>query len=600
MTSLTSELFPLSFEAGINRNISAGLAMNSYVDGDKIRWEDGSLAKIGGCQPESVSGALRGTCRAILPWRSLQTTLHVAFGTSSMLAVSTGGRYYSITPVRLTRTETNPFTTVSGLTTVTVTIGTTHDAQVGDFVAFDTSVTYNGITFFGEYPITELTTATSVKINTSQIASGSGTGGGAGVVIKFLIYNGFEDTGASGFGFGAGYYGVGTYGTPRTEAPTSEARVWCLQTWGEDLLALPIGGALYAWDTTAGVANRAQVVATAPDRNNFMIVASTFRQCILFGTKTISGDFDPLLLRWSATENYTNYNPVGSNAGEYRLSKGSKIISAIETSNGEIIVFTDAAVYKLVPVSSEDVYSLVLVTDSVGILSPLGRVEFDGKVMFVSKDGWFIYAGSVNPVPSTLDRFYFDPQKDGYYNTEQKVKIHMGLNRARREIWTFLPDKSNREVNRYVIFNIDLGIWYDGTWERLAWADNGILTRPYAIDRANKLVIHEQGLNDDNIPLSSFIQSGLTEINKGDTLQSVEGFYYDGSINSTCSVTLKARKHYIDNEEQVKTREYSPTDKFKNFRIRGRYLSYRWECNTFNGYFEFGRVKVRLKPSGKR
>lgn len=601
MVAQTGQWVPLDIIPGIDRNALSGDSANRYVDGDKVRFRAGKAEKIGGCVEElSEQGSLRGCPRRGLPWTSLDGRLFLAIGTSSQLAIRAAGAYTDITPIKALGVFalTNPLTTTSGSNLVTVNTASPHAAVIGDFVEFPSSVTYNGVTLSGTYEITDVPTASTFVIQAATNASSSGTGGGS-VTVNFLLPTGFCDTQAGGAGWGVGKWSEGTWGTPRPVGIETEARTWCLQNWGEDLLALPLGGALYYWDTSVGISSRATLVSQAPKRNNYMIVSSKFRQVILLGTEDVLGNYDPLLIRWSDSEDYTEWTPaVGNNAGEFRLARGTKIVSAVESLNGEIIVFTDSAVYKMQPTNTEDVYDVRIIADNVGALAPHAAIDVDGVVYFCSTSGWFTYSGVVRPILSSLDRFYFGG--DGTYNERQKVKIHMGYNPDFNEVITFIPSGSSNEINRYVIFNIKEGIWYDGTWERLWWATGGVLRKPYAMDKARSLFIHEEGKNDNNLPMLSFIATGDFDIEEANRTYHIDGFAYDGEIVNNCTVQFSAKKWLNTTEGYSKTYAYLPTNPFISVRIKGRYVKFRWDSFTFNGDWRFGDLKVHIIPDSLR
>ena len=97
---------------------------------------------------------------------------------------------------------TNPFTTVSGSTTVTVT-----DANGGytngDFVTFSGASAAGGLTLNGEFQIT-YSTGNTYTIESSSAASSSATGGGS-VTAKYQINIGPEFV-VPLVGWGAGGY----------------------------------------------------------------------------------------------------------------------------------------------------------------------------------------------------------------------------------------------------------------------------------------------------------------------------------------------------------------------------------------------------------
>lgn len=602
MTAKSSQLVPLQIQPGIFKNYTAVESGNIpfYVDGDKVRFRELKPQKLGGWVKEINSNSPIGCIRSIHTWQALDTTLYLAAASHNHFYVREGGTYFDITPIRATSNLTDPITTTSGSDSVSI-ADTLHSASVGDFIEFDSDVTYNGITFTGEYEVQSVTDANNYVITGPNNATGSGTGGGS-VDINYFLESGLCDSGNDGFGWGTGLWSDYTWGTPRTEGIISDARITSIENWGEDLLILPVGGALYYWDVSAGTGTRATEVVGVPDQSNWMIVSSYFRQCILFGTKDVGGIFDPLLIRWSDNEDYTEFDPTadGSNAGEFRLTRGTKIISALETRNGEILVFTDKAVYRMRPRADDLVYEITLISDTSGIISPKSVVDVDGRVYWMSDEGFRMYDGVVRILPSSLDLFYFDSNNDGYFNEKQKIKCFIGRNREFDEVWFFLPDKNNIEINRYVVYNYKDNVWYDGMMERTAWEDAFVYDKPYAFNASSVLYAHEDTHNDDGMAMDSYITTGFFKLQEGNQMLFVDRFILDGTFTSPLTFTLDYKKFPSSSEVFTKEYDFNPSTNQIFTRARGRYVNFKIRSNTLNGNFRVGEILASIQPSGER
>ena len=108
---------------------------------------------------------------------------------------------------------------------------------------------------------------------------------------------------------------------------TLPLRQWGLDNFGEDLLALPKQGRLYVWDESGGTGNKAVVVTASPSSSNFMFVSQQDRHVVCLGTNGINGTFDPMLVRWSDQNDYTNWSVnVSSTSGENQLGDGSELL----------------------------------------------------------------------------------------------------------------------------------------------------------------------------------------------------------------------------------------------------------------------------------
>lgn len=239
----------IAFKPGINKENTRYTNENGWYISEKVRFRQGTPEKIGGWQ--RISGdTFQGVCRLLWNWVTLSFDNLLAVGTNLKFYIERGGAYYDITPIRETATLTDPFTTASGSAVVTVT-DTSHGGTTGDFVTFSGASAVGGLTLNGNYQIT-VTGANTYTITAASNASSTATGGGT-VTAKYEIPVGPAIQGAvigwgSG-GWGQGYWGIGIAGT-------EQLRLWEAENWGEDLVFLPRGGALYYWDATTGVSAR--------------------------------------------------------------------------------------------------------------------------------------------------------------------------------------------------------------------------------------------------------------------------------------------------------------------------------------------------------
>ena len=133
--------------------------------------------------------------------------------------------------------------------------------------------------------------------------------------------------------------------------------MWSAYNWGEDLVFAPRYGSIYYWDETSGLATRAVALqdlagsSACPTEVTFIFVSDISRFLFAFGANnpadTVSGSYDPMLIRWADQESLTDWAPAATNqAGDLRLSHGSEIVLAIQTRQ-EIFTLTDSAAYSI-------------------------------------------------------------------------------------------------------------------------------------------------------------------------------------------------------------------------------------------------------------
>ena len=116
----------LALRGGINREKTRYASEGGWYNGDKIRFRKGMPEKIGGWAQISSSTFL-GVARSLFNWVTITGQNFIGVGTSQKFYIENGGGYNDVTPLRATVSLTNPFTTTSGSTTVTVTV------QMGGF-----------------------------------------------------------------------------------------------------------------------------------------------------------------------------------------------------------------------------------------------------------------------------------------------------------------------------------------------------------------------------------------------------------------------------------------------------------------------------------
>jgi len=196
----------LQFRPGLNREGTDYSNEGGWYDGDKIRFRSGFPEKIGGWTQLSPN-QYNGVCRSLWVWLDGDAGVgqtYIGLGTNTNYYIYSGGVYNNITPIVDTNTLTNPFTTVSGSATVTVT-DAGYSPEAGDSVTFSGASVVGGLTINGTYVIQTTPTNTTYTITASGTASSSATGGGTvTAAYEYPIGNTVYTVGT---GWGAGPWG---------------------------------------------------------------------------------------------------------------------------------------------------------------------------------------------------------------------------------------------------------------------------------------------------------------------------------------------------------------------------------------------------------
>ena len=497
----------LLFKPGVNRESTTLANEDGWFECDKVRFRSGYPEKIGGWAVVSYNKYL-GTARSLWNWVTLKNYNILGVGTNLKFYLENGGAYYDITPIRISTGPSAPtpttavaFAATNGSYEITVTDAAAIGFQTGDYVTFsgatgiNTEITaavlnqeyeikYLTTTTYTIYARTAGTTITNPGAFVTSLSNASG--GGAGANAAYQIAPG-QAVYALGTGWGAGPWSRLGWGSGFTTGIGQQLRLWSQTNFGEILLFSARGGPFYSWDpgsaATPAFTTRGAIVSGTytPSIVNQIMVSDAQRITICFGCNDpigslFSATLDPMLIRWSNQESYTNWLPDDTNqAGDYRLSRGSYIVGAVQTRQ-EILVWTDASIYSMQYLGiSGGVYGFTLLADNISIASPNAMVTANGITYWMGVDKFYIYSGRVETLPSTLRQYVF-----GNINLTQNAQIFAGTNEGYSEVWWFYCSKNSNVVDRYVIYNYLDHVWYYGTLNRTAWLDSPLRTFPQA------------------------------------------------------------------------------------------------------------------------
>ena len=614
----------LQFRPGINREVTSYADEGGWFDGDKIRFRMGYPESIGGWEKVSLSQFL-GSCRALHPWTALDNTNYIGVGTNLKYYVLRGSDFFDITPIRLTTAAGDvTFAATSGSSTITVT-DAAHGALLNDFVTFSGAVSLGGnVTapiLNAEHQITSIIDGNSYTIEVSVTANTSDTGnGGASVVGVYQINTGL-DTSVLGTGWGAGLWGAAGWGSPSgTAIPGAQLRLWSHDNYGEDLVINARDGGVFYWDESSGLNARAVPLTALAGANKVptiarqVLVSDRDRHVLAFGCddEFSPGVEDPLLIRFSAQEDITDWETRTDNtAGSLRISTGSEITAAVKTKQ-QVLVFTDVSLHTVQFVGAPFTFGLNEVSQGVSIAGQNAAVAVNDSVYWMGKNQFYIYNGNVQEIPCTVKEYVFAD-----FNVYQTNKVVAGHNSEYGEIWWFYPSLNSDNIDRYVIFNYQQNIWYYGNLTRTAWISRGVFGYPVAAGSDGYLYYHEFGINDGSqnppVGLNCYVQSTAFDMSEGDKLMSAWRIIPDLTFRTSdgsplVTFTLKTQDFpgsgFFEEEANNVVRTATvPVERFTTqqyVRLRGRSMALRVESNQFNTAWRLGASRVDVRPDGRR
>jgi hypothetical protein len=443
------------------------------------------------------------------------------------------------------------------------------------------------------------------------------------------------------------------WGSPAATGIGIQLRLWSQSNFGEDLIFNPRGGALYYWANAASAStfDRGQYLgpsttivtksgsittdSSCPTVANFVMVSDASRFVLAFGVNDYgSAVQDPLLIRWSDQESFATWYPAVTNqAGSYRLSHGSTIVTAMQTRQ-EILVLTDSAIYSMQYLGPPYVWSFQIMGDNISIAGPNAIATANNITYWMGTDKFYMYSGRVQTLPSTLREFVFND-----INLEQSYQFCAGTNEGYSEVWWQYCSANSTVVDRYVIYNHLENTWYYGDWDnyqgvnqgRTAWLDSSLRAFPmattYGVAGGNanaQLLYHESGVDDGtvnpSVPIVAQVTSSDFDIGDGHNFgfvwRLIPDLTFDGSnVNQpTAMFTVLPRANSgapygnSNNPDVVSTQNYQNqrTYAIQEFtqqvyvRIRGRQMAFKVSSDELGVQWQLGVPRIDIRPDGRR
>jgi hypothetical protein len=615
-------LISLKYRPGLVRDVTNYTNKGGFYECDKVRFRSGSAEKIGGWLKYGVF-ELIGVCRQMFNYVTSFSDNILWLGTNEKLYQEIGGNLVNVTPIRAsfsTPDTDNCVDTTNGSTTVNINI-IAHGCVTGDYVQIS-GVTGNP----GGVPNAEINTnhevievdANNFTITvTTAATSTTSNQGGTAIVVDCEISPG-PVINIIGYGWGAGGWGVMPWGTGAFTPVVTLQRDWWFDSFDNDTVMNIRGGAIYYWEYDAAFATRCVLLsslagaADVPDEAMQILVSQNDKHLLAFGCTPYTGsapDFDPLLIRWATQDDPTIWTPLVTNsAGFIRLSNGDRIKRAIRTRQ-EILVWTESTLVTLQFLGTTDVFGIQELADNISLFGPRAVATMNNVTYWMGVDKFYLYDGRVNTLPCSIRDYVF---KDINYN--QFDQIVSGTNEGWNEIWWFYPSENSNINDRYVIYNFVEQIWYFGNLERTAWLDSPLRQYPQAVG-GEYVYDHERGVNDDILPMSSFITSSDFDLstNAGDgeqfilTKRIIPDVSFNGSTAATptLNMTLKPRNFpgsEYDSEPDLPVIE-TTVDRYTNqvfIRARARQMGFKISSDALDVQWQLGTPRLEGRSDGRR
>ena len=617
------------FKPGINREGTDYDNEGGWFDCNLVRFRKGRPEKFGGWAKDTDNTFL-GTCRALHPWIALAGTKYLGLGTTWKYYIEEGASFNDVTPIRSTTSAGDVTFAKVGNGDATITVSdTAHGAVQNDFVTFSGAASLGGnitaTVLNQEYQIATIVNSNSYTIEAKDTsgaevtANSSDSGNGGGSTVGTYQLNVGLDVYVPGTGWGLNGWGEGAFGSATALSSTNQLRLWTHDNFGEDLIINQRGGGIYRWVENNGVTTRAVNLSTTAGANQVptvglqVITSEKDRHLIVLGADPLSGGVrtgavDPMLIAFSDQENALDFEPQTTNtAGSLRLSSGSSIIGAVK-SRQEILVWTDTALYSMQFIGPPFTFGVNLINEGTGLLGPKAAVTAPQGVFWMSYNNFYLYNGSVQTVPCTVQDYVFSD-----INLTQSFKINAFTIADKNEVGWFYCSSSSNEIDKYVIYNYAENVWFYGSLSRTAWLDAGIENYPRAVSNGY-LYQQETGFDDDGSPMTNvFIESSDFDLGDGEQFTFIQKiipdfkFLQSSNEDGSVNVVVKTRNYPGDSLSVNSTSSIQANTQQAFVRGRARQMVLRFESDddaANNGNlgigWRLGATRIDVRTDGKR
>lgn len=656
----------LRFAPGVVRETTnyanGGSERVGWWDCDKVRFRAGLPETIGGWVKASAT-QIYGLIRSLFTWSLLNGDQLVAIGSERTINLLAKPGLFDITPIAQESAPGAMLEQLRGVTGTSILVmPILTGARFSDVITISNPgpgpgghpteaemefpwVLIDATPFYPAFdPATQMAVdlaGRGVSPFTSALPFGT-----ASTVIR--LYASSPTINASTLvGWGGGEWGLGPWGGNVSGVPSPDTLVRAqppvvsFDNFGQDLLFCWRNGPLYIWKpeygydaTGLGENGRGVEISTLVGANAVpvsayeVMVAEQTRVVMAFGTNSLGpggtpAAFDPLLVRWSAQENYLDWLPTSTNsAGELHLQSGSIFVTATKTRR-EILAWTDRSLNSVQFIGGDLVFGIEVMGRGISIAGPNAKIAIDDDVYWMGTDQFYHYSGSVATMPCAVQEYVF-----GNFNLSNAWKVTCAYEPAFNEVKWFYPslDSTNitGENDRYVSVNRTDGSWSIGKLARSAWMHRAIQGRSVGGAPDGYLYIHEVGLNDGSTdpatPLAPYITSSPFEVGEGDQFMTIWRMIPDITFRPRPSVpsdpipqayfTFEAMEEPgsgvgIAKENRV-VRTATATVPVESFtklaylRLRSRMARFTVSSRDLNVGWRLGVPRVDSRPDGRR
>ena len=502
-------------------------------------------------------------------------------------------------------------TATGGNALVTVSCASAHGGVANDFVVFqNTSIDSVAATIGGNLNLTKSAAGgpefSIVSVNGTQvIVSAAANASASGDVTSSLNMTALIYKQTDGGGTGRAW---DTEASADATDLALDIAQWSMDNWGEDVLLNRRGSNIFYFETALSTTPmRATTVTTSPVSVNSLIVSPNDRHVVALGANefspsaTVSGTFNPMVVRWSDQDSRTNWVPsVSSTAGEVVLTDGTRIVGAVRSKNA-INIWTDNSLWLMEFAGPPFTFKFQQAGTNCGMIGPHAGIDYNGVTYWMGFDNFYANTGQVEVLDCTVRRFVFDRLNTTYYD-----KVYTGINSEFKEIiWLYVSDTAT-ECDSYVVFSPEENYWVYGNTFFTTFRDREIFGNTIttgATTTGNFLFNNEPAgvFDGDGETLISFVESADFDVDDGNAIMYMSRIIPDFDL-STGKIKLHlTSKQFPESTESI-TKEFDITNTTNkvDFRARGRQAKIRVSCDSNNASWRWGSVRLALQGDGAR
>ena len=433
------------------------------------------------------------------------------------------------------------------------------------------------------------------EFNMTSVANATSTGAGTDVQGVYLPVSVSTTAGYRAWGEEADSGGI-----------TFELTQWSVDNWGEDIVANRRGNGIYYYDIDASSTPSRVAWVTANDTPSQVrsILTGNKRHLIAFGCSVYGGDYSPMVVRWSDSEDYESWVPSATTtAGDVILTDGTEIVGAVRSRNA-INVWTDNSLWLMQFVGGDSIFAFKQMGTNCGLIAPHAAVDFNGMTLWMGEDNFYAFDGQVRNLDCTVKRYIFDR-----INKTNKDKVYAGINSEFKEVVWLYPSSDSDECDSYVVFNPVENYWVYGTGFWTTYSDKNVFTNTittgtsssgssYLYDNEPVSVYTGTG----NVALTSYLESATFEIDDGSRIMFMDRMIPDFTMDNSGTLHFSiTTKQYPANTSITKGPfEVTPTTQKIDLRARGREAAIRVSCDSAGTSWRYGSLRLAVQPDGMR